>query len=308
MNYSVYKMHFRGNVHFGIKTLESCQFSFYADTLFSALCVEAAKEDEALIKQLYEAVIGNKLLVSDALPFVGEDLLLPKPLSVKTDNAARSSVLKKKYKKLGYIPLSSFDDYVNDLNSFDAERAGDILSGIGTFSSKESVQIKDDDDSEPFIIGSFRFNPECGLYVVVAYEGDSEKELFDKLFKSLSFSGIGGKKSSGMGRFTLEVIEADNDLVTLLNKESDSQMTISIAMPAEDERVSALEGAEYNLLKRSGFVYSETYSDTECRKKDFYSFAAGSCFRKKFSGDIYDVSDNGKHPVYRYAKPLFIGV
>ena len=27
-----------------------------------------------------------------------------------------------------------------------------------------------------------------------------------------------------------------------------------------------------------------------------------------FAGDIYDVSEGGKHPVYRYAKPIFMGV
>jgi CRISPR-associated protein Csm4 len=44
------------------------------------------------------------------------------------------------------------------------------------------------------------------------------------------------------------------------------------------------------------------------KKRDFYSFAAGSVFQNKFEGDIFDVSIKGNHPVWRYAKPLFMAV
>ena len=44
------------------------------------------------------------------------------------------------------------------------------------------------------------------------------------------------------------------------------------------------------------------------RKRDFHVFAAGSCFANQFLGDIFDVSTGGAHPVYRYAKPLFMEV
>ena len=51
-------------------------------------------------------------------------------------------------------------------------------------------------------------------------------------------------------------------------------------------------------------LYAEEYR----RKRDLYVFAAGSCFKNEFEGDIYDVTNGGSHPVYRYAKPLFMGV
>ena len=44
------------------------------------------------------------------------------------------------------------------------------------------------------------------------------------------------------------------------------------------------------------------------KKKDLYVFRAGSCFVHPFAGDIYDVSDGGSHPVYRYARAMFLGV
>jgi CRISPR-associated RAMP protein, csm4 family len=35
---------------------------------------------------------------------------------------------------------------------------------------------------------------------------------------------------------------------------------------------------------------------------------AGASFKQKFAGDIYDVSAGGKHSVYRYGIPFFMGV
>lgn len=86
-------------------------------------------------------------------------------------------------------------------------------------------------------------------------------------------------------------------------------MTLSVSLPREEELETALAGAEYLLLKRSGFVASERYAPEQMRKKDLYVFQAGSCFPEKFHGDIYDVSDTcGRHPVYRYAKPMWMEV
>ena len=62
------------------------------------------------------------------------------------------------------------------------------------------------------------------------------------------------------------------------------------------------------LIKRSGFISSQTYADTFRKKKELYCFKAGSCFSHKFDGDIFDLSEGGNHPVYRYAKPLMMGV
>ena len=93
-----------------------------------------------------------------------------------------------------------------------------------------------------------------------------------------------------------------------LKNKTSRQILLSVALPKEDELESALDKASYQLLKRSGYVASENYADEWKKKKDLYVFSAGSCFEQRFEGDIYDVSDNGKHPVYRYAKALFLGV
>ena len=77
----------------------------------------------------------------------------------------------------------------------------------------------------------------------------------------------------------------------------------------EDELEEALNGAEYLLCKRSGFVDSAGYAKEQQRKRDLYVLKAGACVGMKFQGDVYDVSGkNGAHPVYRYAKPMFLEV
>lgn len=86
-------------------------------------------------------------------------------------------------------------------------------------------------------------------------------------------------------------------------------MSLSVALPTDKELETVLHDAEYLLCKRSGFVASEQYAPEQMRKKDLYVFKAGSCFAEQFGGDVYDVSGKcGRHPVYRYAKPMLMEV
>ena len=85
-------------------------------------------------------------------------------------------------------------------------------------------------------------------------------------------------------------------------------MLLSVALPADEELENAMENASYLLEKRSGFVASSDYAEEWRKKKNLYVFTAGSCFCKLFCRKrSTDVSEGGKHPVYRYAKPIFMG-
>lgn len=85
-------------------------------------------------------------------------------------------------------------------------------------------------------------------------------------------------------------------------------MLLSSALPEGEELDMAMEGASYNLVRRSGYIASPSYADEWKRKKDLFVFAAGSCFEKRFKGNIYDVSIDGRHPVFRYEEALFMEV
>ena len=75
MKFSVYRLSFSAGVHFGTGTLWSGANTLPADTLFSALCLEAAAQrGEAGISALVDLVRQRRLCFSDLFPFIGEEL------------------------------------------------------------------------------------------------------------------------------------------------------------------------------------------------------------------------------------------
>lgn len=301
--FSIYKLEFTTGVHFGKGMLNDSDCVFYADQLFSALYIEALKFGKAEI--FYEAVRSGRLLFSDVLPFASGRYMIPKPLLYVEPPNKGDSEEKKKYKKLKYIPIEWLQSFLTGELYFEQNPMEDF----GEYEQRVMAAVRRKDDTLPYYVGVFHFNPGNGLYVILAYQEYDEKELAEKLLESVSYSGIGGERSNGLGMFELKKAGKGKDmLVKYLEKQSRKKLLLSTALPREDELSHVLEGATYLLGKRSGFVSSVDYADELRRKKDLYVFMAGSCFEKKFDGDIYDVSDGGGHPVYRYAKPLFMGV
>ena len=303
MDYRLYKLSFTTPVHFGTGVLNESAIGFCGDTLFSALYIEALKLN--LADQLYRAVDMGKLRLSDAFPYIGRQYFLPKPMIYIEPKDQGNSVVKKQYKKLKYIP-------VTELQSFfagDMEPESCSLQGLGREYSQVMTAVRrEEEDALPYRVGNYLFNENSGLYVIASLEDSETKELLEELFDSLSYSGIGGKRGSGKGRFILKQGTVSESFQTMLDKKSDRYMMIASALPKEEEMEDALEGASYQVQKRSGFVYSASFAEEETKKRDLYTLQAGSCFTKTFDGDIYDVSEGGNHPVYRYAKGMFLGV
>ena len=134
----------------------------------------------------------------------------------------------------------------------------------------------------------------------------TQSDLFDELMTSIQYSGLGGKRSSGYGTFELEIVDLPEGLEGLLNNGGNEQLLLTTSLPEDTELVHAMTGARYQLVKRSGFAYSETASQL-LRKQDLYKFKAGSVFVNKFKGQISDVSPyNYPHPVYNFSKGLFL--
>ena len=190
-----------------------------------------------------------------------------------------------------------------------------VRTVFGMSSAYEKVSIRTDgDDPRPYRVGAFRFDDEggCGLYVIALAENNEIMSLSDSLFGALSWSGIGGKRSSGFGRFTVEAddpAKACPDLARHVRAPGNCAsgkrlMLMSTALPDDESLDGALAGANYLLEKRSGFTAPEEGTES-LKKKDLYVFRAGSCFAAPFEGTIRDVSKGTPHPVYRYAKAMF---
>lgn len=307
MKYKVYKLKFLTAVHFGNGSLEDVDYTFCADTLFSALCQEASKLENDSLQELYRFVREGKLIFSDAFPYRGETYYLPKPMKrIERENQEASSLEKKAYKKLKYIAVEDFQSYLEGRYEILKEDKND---SFGNFDMKVAASIRGEEETKPYRIGQFFFKDDCGLYFVIGYKENQDLYLVEELLENLTYSGIGGKRTSGLGRFELFTGKIPPELLKRLTTKGTTYMSLSVALPKEEELETAMQEADYLLLKRSGFVSSDTFAKEHMRKKDLYVFKAGSCFKTVFSGDVYDVSGHkGAHPVYRYAKPMFMEV
>lgn len=302
MKTRIVKLRFSGLVHFGRKRLTDGERVFAADTFFSSLFIEAvalSMDTDWLLQDL---------VLSDAFPYIGEQLYLPKPL-IKFEAQSSDETNHKLYKKLNYIPVSSYHRYLQGEINPEQVKIWQEKFELGTEFLMDKVSLSDTTnggDSRPYGVGSYAYGPDAGVYLILQAE-DVVIERLKQVLDSLQYSGIGGKRSSGYGRFQYELMTNDK-LVELLNVSLGYHILLSTAMTKEPELSEALSGARYLLKKRSGFVQSTDYEQTLVKKKDFYSFVPGSVFQKAFSGEIFDVGENGGHPIYRYAKAIWLGV
>lgn len=306
MEYQLYQFFFSSGVHFGNGSLDHTSYTFCADTLFSALCQEALKLGEETLETLVNYVEEGSILFSDSFPFVEEEYFLPKPLlHIDAGEDAGDSTVKKAFKKLKYIPVSRFSEYLH--GNFRPEEA-ERLDNLGDYQMKVSAAVRGEDETMPYRIETFQFRKGSGLYIICGYLDDKIKMLADELLEMLTLNGIGGRRSSGLGKFGCKAVKMHPLLKQWLCADEALYMTLSVSLPGEDEMEAALKGANYLVQKRSGFVASDRYASEWMRKRDAFVFSAGSCFRMKYKGQLLDVSSGGAHPVYRYAKPVFLGL
>lgn len=293
----IVKLNFESPVHFGNKRLSESNMTFSADTLFSALMIEAANlgRDEAF----YQLISRDKLIFSDAFPFIEDYFYIPKPI-MTIDLKTEDERLYKALKKLTYIPIHVLGDYIS--GELDVFFEYDRFN-VGKASLAEKVRQYDLKDAEPYVVGTYTFNDNSGLYFFV----NDVPELFVDLLNHLQYSGIGGKRNSGYGQFKFEILE-DVSLNNLFEVKGNRKILLSGALPKDEELDNAVKNAAYLLERRGGFIQSEKYAEHLVKKEDLYVFKSGSTFEHHFVGDIYQVGKNGKHPVYKYAKAFFLEV
>lgn len=313
MGYSVYKLEFSTGLHIGQDTggpsLDDGKMTIHSDTLFSALCCEGVKQ--GLLPQLVKYFKENILAISDTFPFSGEELFLPKPI-LFTGNRQKEGdpALRKQFKSLAYIPLASFTDYIQGLKgaSFDL---GGIENEFGSLTVDTKVALSRLEKPQPYHLASWRFKKNCGLYLIVKAEEQEALAIFLKLLTALGLSGIGGKQSVGLGKFTIEEIEMPGELLSLLeNKNKASyQMILGTALPNDSDLEAVIQDGWYALLRRGGFIRSETYGEGQLKKRTIHMLAPGSCLKNRFLGGLFDLADGGgTHPVWRCGNTLFAGV
>jgi CRISPR-associated protein Csm4 len=290
----------------GGPSLDDGRMAIHSDTLFSALCCELSNDTE--IARLYDYFASGVLTVSDALPYRGDELYLPKPILFLDAKREGKEESKKALKALEYIPLSFFAEY---LKSLSGERIDlkQFESSFGVLTIHERAAIKGVEQAQPYSVATWRFANDSGLYILLRSENDAARTFFEETLTALGLSGIGGKRSSGLGKFAVENAPLPPELLALLDDEhAPYQMLLGTALPADEELDEVLSGGWYLTVRRGGFVQSASYAKKSLKKRTIYMLGAGSCLKKRFDGDIFDLSSGGNHPVWRCGKTLFVGV
>ena len=307
MKYKLFKLQFSTAVHFGAGGLTTTSDTLMADTVFSALCTEAAKAGTDP-SSFIDAVKEGRLRISDALPFIGDRFYVPKPLAEITSDKEGDSSIKKALKRLPYIPVDCLEEYMNGMLNI-IEEADVFQKCLGQEYLVEKAAVETGEETRPYAVDLYRYYKGSGLYICLGYEKDDDYYLFSDLLEILSYAGIGGKISSGYGRFTAVPIVPSKEFAKRLEGKNWKQyLSLSVSLPDREELDGVIKDANVRLCKRSGWVSPGLGTEQLRKRKDIYMFTSGSVFKNPFSGCLFDLSDGGSHPVLRYGYPMFMGV
>lgn len=322
MNYSLIRLRFTTAVHFGLSdsalSLYASADGFCADTLFSALCQTASSlYGDAAINDLCKQAKQGELLISDSMPWREDMQFLPKPMITAESHKEIPSQLRKDMKRLKWIPVETFPLFVDSLHSDSVYDASKYLLPFGRVTEVSKAHCQPGQNATPYQVGVYHFMNNCGLSVIIGCKTDSQMQQIVKLITALGVSGIGGKTSAGYGRFTIEnaipLHDSDNKQASWLyrslsNETANHSLLLTSSLPKESELEQALHNAYFQLVRRGGFLYPDRHSPAALKKKTQYYLGAGAVLTNRFAGDLYEVCPDASHPVYRYSKPMFLGV
>lgn len=331
MSYYIYQLKFLSPVHFGEAHngggLEKSSFTFSSDSIFSAICSELAYQgEEILLDKFIKMAQNNELLFSDLFPYQIEDkqqtrFYLPRPeidtsTNIPVDDIESAKIMlswENIIKDTPYIRVKDMAKYCASLNHKKPFLGEDRLI-MGRSEVLEKVNCRNE-ISVPYYLKVYSFNENTGLYGIINIDEKNTNITVDdvqKILELLGYSGIGGERSSGYGRFellddifALDDVDYYEDIVALnamLKRENaPCKMNISVVCPLESE-IEYVKKGWYKLVKRSGFTEN-------IKRKDIFMLASGSCFNVRLKGNIVDISDKKhEHPIYRYGKGMYVGL
>lgn len=328
MRYYIFPFTFTSSVHFGNTSeggsLDKVQLTISSDTFVSA-CVNEIGYNQAEVEWFLESLRLGHIKISSLFPFKNLsqelELFVPRPIYVghsKYDAITNTSLLQeqlkqqKKIKKIGYVRASNL---YNESGQYSPSGVTDEPI-FGQFLTSQRVALRED-NSKPYVVGSFKFLHDAGLYCILGVKNEEVIERVKAIFESLSYTGIGGKRSSGYGQFVLEdefelnelPLCGDDDaaLYHLLHQEGPIYMSVNAITPTAGE-IETLSQGTYKLMRRSGFVYSESIVATY-KRNSFYALQEGSCMPVQLEGQVIELCRNqSPHPIYKYMKGFWLGV
>ena len=334
MKYYLLKLKFVTPVHFGNSQdggqLERAVSTFRVDTFFSALVDDAAGRGmQADVARIIEKVNRKEIGFSDFFPYFdceadGEsELYLPKPLVLRSAHTEKplglakmreEATLRKKQKKQTFVRASFMKKFLRCVES--GENYVENLPEFGVTELVQKVNCRENEPL-PYYVGTYSFAPNAGLYFIIAAEKEQDVKWIERLVEGLGYSGIGGRRSSGYGKFELceDLIEMNADGVyeddaaifaMLADEGAKHQLLLSVLLPVKEELAKVQEG-QYKLIHRSGFVFLQ---DGKQQKRDgLYMIEAGSCFSKRLKGSMVSVAGkDAAHEILRDGIGMYAGL
>lgn len=333
MAYLLYKLKFPNGLHIGQNnSLEATTLSVHSDIFYSALYSEYMKlyGDE----KLFEISKNGEFLISDLFPFkeitYKTFFYLPKPF-VNIDRKIKVELKKeerevdrKKVKGLNFIPANKLKEYFSFLETGKNFPEIDDDFGEKQLYTKNKIS-RLGEDTELYNIEVFKFNKDSGLYFIIKLPENNQdewQEILENVLDSLELTGIGGKKTAGYGQFSredamifdgedFEMIESEDDeyINKSLYKNEKNYLILSSYAPTKGEITKIKDKNNcYQIIKRSGFVNSSSYSEEPQKRKQVYMISSGAVLNFKPEGRILDLKLNGNHSIYRMGKPIIMGV
>lgn len=324
--------------------LEETSERVRSDTLFSALIsVYARLYGKADVEKLLESFGQNiepPFCHSSTFIYrcLGEQknkenyiYYLPKPLTFPNKYPIGDDLeFTKVYKKLTYLPLKIWRRWYqtegfqeSDRNELIADNKKDkidsSLEKAGVFSYGETYKIakhpkvaidRATSATNFYHTGFVQFEHEnqahSGLYFLLYFpENDSklEQKIHNVLYL-LADEGIGGERSSGAGRFSLEWLELPRiwqKVINFSNSNAHSLLSLLWGKPEKFQEEIADKTVSYNVIDRGGWI-SSSPSGLQKRRQKVRMFAEGSVFPFQPKGSLANVTPKdfkGGHQVYR---------
>lgn len=331
MKYYVLRLKFLTPVHFGTaenkKSGNQQSFNCCSDTFFSALATEAASLDVELCERFIAAAKNGSLLLSDLLPYYNgreAELYVPVPcyrrehadtldFSLPFKDLCLQYEARREHENLAYIRASAVKAFMHPLADY-AEPAQEKHC-FGWSGVQRRMDFRN--GGSAYYVSNYNFAAGAGLYCIVGLEDDSLLKPMFKIIELLGLGGIGGRRSSGFGKFVLRdkptILDAacSGDaglLYKLLNYENAGvQMTLSALCPVA-EQLDAVKEGSFVLFRRSGFAYNYKAGSYE-KRSNVYMIRAGACFAKRVDGQVLKLTAQGAgHTVYRYGKAMYMGL
>ncbi|MEJ5227391.1 type III-A CRISPR-associated RAMP protein Csm4 [Thermodesulfovibrio sp.] len=316
MDVYLYKLKFKGPVHFGDTgiDLENVKEYVNSDTLFSAIinAVNIYFGSEEAGKLIQKFLQKPPFLLSSLFIFNKDLYFLPKPMDDSFISEEIKRTKGKELKKLKWLEKNDFIKWQRQdiLNVEDIEMMQKKQSDYGEAFTKEiRPRVSLDritQQSSIYHCGYIYFNQKAGLYGLVAFYDTNFIEKFKNILILLGQTGLGGEKTYGCGMFDVVFEQADSIFQEILKTKTDNYTLLSLYHPAPEELTTFPNNLiAYDIIRKKGWVTSGRNS-LPLKRKSVGFITEGSVLKKNLKGCLVDVTPESipddilSHRVYRY--------